>query len=112
MSNVPRCDESRPDEALEGGAVSRGSPGSPASAFARRFTLGAGVPPLKWLAEHRLELAQGAPGRNELAPRSHCVTKSVRVREFLAKPSKRRFGSASGVFRRSPSGAPPFRVAA
>lgn len=82
------------------------------SAFARRFTLGAGVPPLKWLAEHRLELARERLVETSL-PLAHIATEVGYACEFaFAKAFKRRFGSAPGVFRRSFQRSSVFRAAA
>jgi transcriptional regulator GlxA family with amidase domain len=78
------------------------------SAFARRFTLELGVPPLKWLAEHRLHLARERLITTDL-PLAAIATEVGYVCEFaFAKAFKRLFGRSPGVFRRSSA----FRAAA
>lgn len=71
------------------------------SAFARRFTMELGVPPLKWLAEHRLDLAREKLITTDL-PLSAIATEVGYACEFaFAKAFKRLFGRAPGLFRRS-----------
>jgi transcriptional regulator GlxA family with amidase domain len=71
------------------------------SAFARRFTHTLGVPPLKWLAEHRLELARERLVSTDL-PLAAIAAEVGYVCEFaFAKAFKRLFGRAPGLFRRA-----------
>lgn len=78
------------------------------SAFARRFTDAVGVPPRKWLAEHRLDLARRRLLETDW-PLAAVATEVGYACEFaFAKAFKRRFGSAPGVYRRSTA----FRAAA
>jgi AraC-like DNA-binding protein len=86
------------------------------AAFARRFTRTTGVPPLRWLAEHRIRLAQSR--LLETAEPLAVIAGEVGYAcEFaFAKAFKRVLGIAPGAFRRLAraelSHAPRFRAAA
>ena len=82
------------------------------AAFARRFKKAMRVPPLRWLTEHRLKIAQTRLVETELALAA--VAQEIGyVSEFaFAKTFKRMFGVAPGKFRRMAHHATPFRAAA
>ena len=71
------------------------------AAFARRFSRATGRPPLRWLTEHRLRLAQKMLAGTELGL-AGVATEIGYVSEFaFAKAFKRLFGIAPGLFRRN-----------
>jgi len=71
------------------------------AAFARRFTRATGRPPLRWLTEHRLRLAQKMLAGSEMGL-AGVATEIGYISEFaFAKAFKRLFGIAPGTFRRS-----------
>jgi transcriptional regulator GlxA family with amidase domain len=78
------------------------------SAFARRFTQARGIPPLKWLAEHRLELARERLVSTDLPLAAIAAEVGYACEFAFAKAFKRLFGRAPGLFRR----ASVFRAAA
>jgi len=86
--------------------------------FARRFRRATGTPPLRWLAEHRLGLAQVRLVETDLALAAIAVEIGYGSEFAFAKAFKRLFGLAPGVFRRvapasrQGSVAPIFRAAA
>lgn len=83
------------------------------AAFARRFKRAMRVPPLRWLTEHRLKIAQTRLVETEMALAA--VAQEIGyVSEFaFAKTFKRMFGVAPGKFRRLARHAEsPFRAAA
>jgi transcriptional regulator GlxA family with amidase domain len=83
------------------------------AAFARRFKRAMRVPPLRWLTEQRLRIAQTRLVETELALAA--VAQEIGyVSEFaFAKAFKRLFGVAPGMFRRTARHASsPFRAAA
>ena len=71
------------------------------AAFARRFSLSLGVPPLKWLAEHRLELAREKLVTSDWPLAAIAAEVGYACEFAFAKAFKRRFGRAPGLFRRS-----------
>ena len=71
------------------------------AAFARRFRRATGRPPLRWLTEHRLRLAQKMLAGSEMGL-AGVATEIGYISEFaFAKAFKRLFGIAPGTFRRS-----------
>jgi AraC-like DNA-binding protein len=82
--------------------------------FARRFRRALGVPPLRWLTEHRLAAARRRLVETDLALAAIAAEIGYESEFAFAKAFKRRFGVAPGRFRRiaSVSGAPAFRAAA
>lgn len=82
------------------------------AAFARRFKKAMGVPPLRWLTEHRLKLAQTRLVETETVL-AELAQQIGYVSEFaFAKAFKRRFGTAPGGFRRTARhGSTPVRAA-
>lgn len=82
------------------------------AAFARRFTGTVGIPPLRWLTEHRLRLAEARLRETDLGLAAIAIEIGY-VSEFaFAKAFKRLYGVAPGVFRRSALSMPAFRAAA
>jgi AraC-like DNA-binding protein len=82
------------------------------AAFARRFTRAVGTSPLRWLTEHRLELAEKRLLETDLSLAGIAGDIGY-VSEFaFAKAFKRHFGVAPGLFRRSRPTAQLFRAAA
>jgi AraC-like DNA-binding protein len=86
--------------------------------FARRFRRATGMPPLRWLTEHRLGLARKHLVEGDL-PLAEIAANIGYASEFaLSKAFKRLFGIAPGLFRRAAvtrrrsSVAPIFRAAA
>jgi len=86
--------------------------------FARRFRRATGMPPLRWLTEHRLGLAQRSLVEGDL-PLAEIAVEIGYASEFaLSKAFKRLFGIAPGLYRRAASVgrrasvAPIFRAAA
>jgi transcriptional regulator GlxA family with amidase domain len=91
------------------------------AALARRFTTALGVPPLRWLADHRLGLAKLRLVETELSLAAIAGDVGYRCEFAFAKAFKRRVGLPPGVFRRLaraartarvPGAAPVFRAAA
>jgi len=86
--------------------------------FARRFRRATGTSPLRWLAEHRLGLAQKRLVETDLTLAAIAVEIGYSSDFAFAKAFKRLFGVAPGVFRRvAPASrhgslAPIFRAAA
>ncbi len=69
--------------------------------FAKRFTETKGVPPLRWLTEHRLSIATAELVNGHLAL-AGVAEKVGYISEFaFAKAFKRLFGVAPGTFRRT-----------
>ncbi len=82
------------------------------AALARRFKLAVGAPPLRWLSEHRLELArlrllEGDEGLAAIAAEVGYGSEFA-----LAKAFKRRHGVAPGRYRRGERGSEPTRLEA
>jgi transcriptional regulator GlxA family with amidase domain len=71
------------------------------SAFARRFTQALGVPPLKWLGKHRLELARERLVSTDLPLAAIAAEVGYACEFAFAKAFKRLFGRAPGLFRRA-----------
>lgn len=87
------------------------------AALARRFTRTLGVPPLRWLAEHRLHLAQRRLVETDLSLATIAADVGYRCEFAFAKAFKRVVGLPPGAFRRmTVAGAarvsPIFRAAA
>ncbi|MDB4935825.1 MAG: hypothetical protein JWP87_2797 [Labilithrix sp.] len=88
------------------------------AALARRFTHALGVSPLRWLAAHRLRLAQARLLETDLPLAAIAADVGYRCEFAFAKAFKRIVGLPPGVFRRvartrhAPSAAPVFRAAA
>lgn len=88
------------------------------AALARRFTSALGVSPLRWLAEHRLDLAKERLVETELTLAAIAGDVGYRCEFAFAKAFKRLVGMPPGAFRRAertarvPSAAPVFRAAA
>ena len=86
--------------------------------FARRFRRATGMPPLRWLTEHRLGLAQQSLVENDLPLAEIAVVIGYASEFALSKAFKRLFGIAPGLYRRAASVrrrasvAPIFRAAA
>jgi len=79
--------------------------------FARRFQRAMKTSPLKWLTEHRLDLARRRLRESD-AGLAWIATEIGYASEFaFSKAFKRMFGIAPGLFRRAPS-VPSFRAAA
>jgi transcriptional regulator GlxA family with amidase domain len=70
------------------------------AAFARRFTRAVGRPPLRWLAEHRLRLAQARLVETDLALAAIAGELGYQCEFAFAKAFKRMVGVAPGLFRR------------
>jgi transcriptional regulator GlxA family with amidase domain len=81
------------------------------AALARRFTKTVGVPPLRWLAEHRLRLAQRRLVETDLSLAAIAADVGYRCEFAFAKAFKRVVGLPPGVFRRM-AVADVFRAAA
>jgi transcriptional regulator GlxA family with amidase domain len=88
------------------------------AALARRFTNAVGVSPLRWLAEHRLGLAQSQLLETDRALAAIAGDVGYGCEFAFAKAFKRIVGMAPGAFRRQArihrvaSGAAMFRAAA
>ena len=88
------------------------------AALARRFTSALGVSPLRWLAEHRLRLAEERLVDTDLPLAAIAADVGYRCEFAFAKAFKRIVGMPPGVFRRvarahrAPSATPVFRAAA
>jgi transcriptional regulator GlxA family with amidase domain len=87
------------------------------AAFARRFTLAVGVPPLRWLAEHRIGLAEKHLVDTDWSLAVIAGEVGYRCEFAFSKAFKRLVGIAPGVFRRRVAGGacsalPPIRAAA
>ena len=83
------------------------------AAFARRFKHDVGVPPLRWLAEHRLQHAADALRQTDLSLAALAAEIGYQCEFAFAKAFKRLFGIAPGLFRRiSRTSVPAFRAAA
>ncbi len=80
------------------------------SAFARRFSKALGVPPLRWLAEHRLALAEQRLLDTSLPLAAIAFEVGYECEFAFAKAFKRHFGKAPGIFRRHATSV--FRAAA
>jgi AraC-like DNA-binding protein len=86
--------------------------------FARRFRRATGTSPLRWLAEHRLGLAQKRLVETDLTLSAIALEIGYSSDFAFAKAFKRLFGVAPGVFRRVAvasrigRGAPIFRAVA
>jgi transcriptional regulator GlxA family with amidase domain len=70
------------------------------AAFARRFTQALGLPPLRWLAEHRAHLARARLMESDVPLGAIAVEVGYRCEFAFAKAFKRLVGLAPGVFRR------------
>ena len=70
------------------------------AAFARRFTRDFGVPPLRWLAAHRLELARQRLLESEDGLAGIAAGVGYESEFSFSKAFKRRFGVSPGAFRR------------
>jgi transcriptional regulator GlxA family with amidase domain len=87
------------------------------AAFARRFTRAVGVPPLRWLAEHRIGLAREHLVETDWTLAAIAWEVGYRCEFAFSKAFKRLVGIAPGLFRRratAPAWAAlrPFRAAA
>lgn len=85
------------------------------AALARRFTKALGVSPLRWLAEHRLRLAEQRLVDTDLALAAIATDVGYQCEFAFAKAFKRLRGMPPGVYRRiarMQRSAPLFRAAA
>src|SRR5262249_45450439 len=85
------------------------------AAFARRFTRALGVPPRRWLARHRLRLAETRLVDTDQGLAAIAAEGGYASEFAFAKAFKRLVGVAPGVFRRAQRSAalrPIFRAAA
>jgi transcriptional regulator GlxA family with amidase domain len=70
------------------------------AAFARRFASAVGVPPLRWLAEHRIGLAQKHLVETDWPLAVIAGEVGYRCEFAFSKAFKRTVGIAPGVYRR------------
>jgi AraC-like DNA-binding protein len=86
------------------------------AAFARRFARATGVAPLRWLTEHRMELARARLLETDALLAAIAAEVGYACEFAFAKAFKRIVGVAPGTFRRAwlgvPAGPPRFRAAA
>ena len=82
------------------------------AAFARRFTEATGTPPLRWLTDHRLAIAQRQLLETDATLAAIAAEVGYASEFAFAKAFKRALGVAPGVFRRRAAAVPAFRAAA